>query len=50
LPTPAPSAAPANTTTVTDIVGRSVTLKAPIERMILGEARPAYLVAIRRPT
>lgn len=35
--------------TVTDIVGRSVTVEAPVERMILGEGRQLYIVAMLEP-
>ncbi len=35
-----------NTVTVTDIVGRSVTVNAPVSRMLLGEARLLYLVSV----
>src|SRR5581483_7611316 len=42
-PTPTPAA------TVTDVVGRSVQVKKPVERMILGEARQLYLVAALEP-
>lgn len=43
---PAVSKPTASTITVTDIVGRSVAVKAPVERMILGEARLIYLVSL----
>lgn len=36
----------APTITVTDVVGRTVTVKAPVERMLLGEARLIYLVSL----
>lgn len=47
----APVAAPlatssSNAVTVTDIVGRSVTLKVPVQRLLLGEARLLYLVSL----
>lgn len=38
-------AAQAAPVTVTDIVGRSVTVDAPVERVILGEGRQLYVVA-----
>lgn len=38
--------APAESITVTDIVGRSVTLKVPVQRLLLGEARLLYLVSL----
>ncbi|MDJ1156649.1 ABC transporter substrate-binding protein [Chelatococcus sp. SYSU_G07232] len=38
-------ASAAETVTVTDVAGRSVTVKAPVERVILGEGRQIYLVA-----
>lgn len=41
-----PALAQASTITVTDVVGRTVTVKAPVERMVLGEARLLYLVSI----
>ncbi len=33
------------TTTVTDVVGRTVTVKTPVERVILSEGRQTYVVA-----
>ena len=33
------------TTTVTDVVGRTVTVKTPVERVLLGEGRQLYVVA-----
>lgn len=33
------------TTTVTDVVGRTVTVKTPVERVLLGEGRQIYVVA-----
>jgi iron complex transport system substrate-binding protein len=39
----------AATITVTDIVGRSVDVKAPVQRMILGEGRQLYIVAALEP-
>jgi iron complex transport system substrate-binding protein len=41
---PAPSGA-ADTITVTDITGRKVEVKAPVEKVILGEGRQMYFVA-----
>lgn len=41
----APAVSAASTMTVTDIVGRTVTIKQPVERMILGEGRQLYVVA-----
>ncbi|MFT3663356.1 MAG: ABC transporter substrate-binding protein [Gordonia sp. (in: high G+C Gram-positive bacteria)] len=38
--------AAAGSVTVTDIAGRQVTLKAPVERMVLGEGRLLYLTAL----
>ena len=35
--------------TVTDIAGREVTLDAPVDRMILGEGRQVYLLAVLEP-
>lgn len=35
--------------TITDIAGREVTLDAPVDRMILGEGRQAYLLAVLEP-
>ena len=35
--------------TVTDIAGREVTLDAPVHRMILGEGRQVYLLAVLEP-
>lgn len=40
-----PTAAAA-TVTVTDVVGRSVTVKAPAQRLLLGEARLLYLISL----
>ncbi len=45
--TNAPS--PATELTVTDVVGREVTVKAPVERMILGEGRQLYITAMLDP-
>lgn len=44
-PAPDAGAAP-ETVTVTDIVGRQVQVKAPVERMFLGEGRLLYLTAM----
>jgi iron complex transport system substrate-binding protein len=45
-PTPATSRqGPAQSITVTDIVGRKVTVKAPVQRMILSEGRILYVIA-----
>jgi iron complex transport system substrate-binding protein len=44
LPAAPARAAPAPVQ-VTDITGRTVTVKAPVERMIMGEGRQSYLVA-----
>ena len=41
---PAPSSA-ADKITVTDITGRKVEVKAPVEKVILGEGRQMYFVA-----
>src|SRR5581483_9542854 len=46
---PPPTPTRAATVTVTDVVGRSVQVKKPVERMILGEARQLYLVAALEP-
>lgn len=46
---PPPTPSRAATVTVTDVVGRSVQVKKPVERMILGEARQLYLVAALEP-
>ena len=35
--------------TITDIAGREVTLEAPVGRMILGEGRQVYLLAVLEP-
>lgn len=35
--------------TITDIAGREVTLDAPVERIILGEGRQVYLLAVLEP-
>jgi iron complex transport system substrate-binding protein len=43
--TAAASTAAQGTTTVTDIVGRTVTVKTPVQRVILGEGRQTYIVA-----
>jgi len=50
-PTPSQEAtpAPASEITVTDIVDRTVTVEAPVERMILGEGRQLYIVAMLEP-
>lgn len=45
-PPPATKTTVATATTVTDVVGRSVTLKTPVERMVLGEGRLIYLVSL----
>ncbi|MCC7105674.1 MAG: ABC transporter substrate-binding protein [Chloroflexi bacterium] len=45
LPGTSPSAQAA-VTTVTDVVGRSVAVRTPVERMLLGEARLLYLTAL----
>jgi iron complex transport system substrate-binding protein len=44
-PPEAGAAAPPGSTTVTDLAGRRVTLRAPVRRVILGEGRQLYLVA-----
>ncbi|MBB4018301.1 iron complex transport system substrate-binding protein [Chelatococcus caeni] len=44
-PLAAPSAAWAETVKVTDVLGREVEVKAPVERIILGEGRQIYFVA-----
>ncbi len=44
-----PQPSQASEITVTDIVGRTVTVKAPVERMILGEGRQLYIVAMLEP-
>jgi iron complex transport system substrate-binding protein len=44
-PPDAGAAAPPGSTTVTDLAGRRVTLRAPVRRVILGEGRQLYLVA-----
>ena len=38
--------APAPTITVTDLAGRSVSVRAPVQRVILGEGRQLYLTAM----
>ena len=38
--------AASSTITVTDVVGRTVTVTAPVQRMVLGEARLIYLVSL----
>lgn len=55
-PVPATPAAPSapsvptqpaqTTTSVTDVIGRSVSVKTPVRRVILGEARQLYLIAM----
>jgi iron complex transport system substrate-binding protein len=48
---PSPVAPTASgTIMVTDIVGRTVAVKAPVERVILGEGRSLYVVAMLEPT
>jgi iron complex transport system substrate-binding protein len=42
---PAAQAAPSGLTTVTDVAGRTVKVRAPVERVILGEGRQIYVVA-----
>jgi iron complex transport system substrate-binding protein len=44
-----PPAALSATVTVTDVVGRSVQVKKPVERVLLGEGRQLYLVAALEP-
>ncbi|MEO8390079.1 ABC transporter substrate-binding protein [Polaromonas sp.] len=39
------AAAPAGTVTVTDLLGRQVQVRVPVQRVILGEGRQLYLVA-----
>jgi iron complex transport system substrate-binding protein len=41
----APRAASAGTATVTDLLGRQVQVRVPVQRVILGEGRQLYLVA-----
>lgn len=45
----AAAAAMADTTTVTDVAGRQVTLETPVERVILGEGRQIYLLGALQP-
>ncbi len=45
----APSAAVRADTVVTDIVGRQVRVRTPVERMVLGEGRQLYVVATLEP-
>ena len=46
----AAAAAPrATTITVTDVVGRSVTVTTPVQRVLLGEARQMYVIAALEP-
>jgi len=40
-----PTTAAQGMVTVTDVVGRTVTVKTPVERVILGEGRQTYIVA-----
>lgn len=44
--TPSPTEKAPATVTVTDIVGREVQLKTPVQRMFLGESRLLYLTAL----
>lgn len=44
-----PPGAVSTSVTVTDIVGREVTVKAPVESVLLGEARQLYVVAALEP-
>jgi iron complex transport system substrate-binding protein len=48
-PPPATPTKAAASVTVTDVVGRTVQVRKPVERMILGEARQLYLVAALEP-
>jgi len=49
LAAPSHSQTAAGTVTVTDVVGRTVTVKAPVERVILAEGRQTYIVASLDP-
>ena len=44
-PTPAPSAQASRVVEVTDVAGRKVQVRAPVERVILGEGQQIYFVA-----